>query len=122
MAPKTGSLTSTSLAKKFLPKRRPEVLRFGACFAFFFVSLFAGAVVPFSQRSNRGNLTIDKAFGGLFVLFLFCFPIRQALTACGPFTVKCAWPNPAMPAAQLFYLPLHSSMASLRGLLPFLVR
>jgi hypothetical protein len=67
---------------------------------------FAG--VPL-QSSNRGNpiFLVDKT-RGFFVLFYFCFPISERPP--GPYcmrsiTVKCARPNPAMPAAQLFTPP-----------------
>lgn len=94
----TGSVTT--LAKKFLPKRRADVLRFGALLVIFFFfpffPFFAG--VPF-QSSNRGK--IDKT-RGLFCIILSISERRPP----GPY---CMWSitarqtrNPAMSAAQLF--------------------
>jgi hypothetical protein len=59
VAPKTGSVTqvtSTRMSlKSSFPKRRAEVLRFGACLYFFSFPFSPG--VPFHRVLNRGNLT-----------------------------------------------------------------
>jgi hypothetical protein len=61
VAPRPGNL-----AKKFLPKRRAEVLRFGACLDFFFF--------PFRRGNLFRVLTEVTDFSrGVFVLFYFVF-------------------------------------------------
>ncbi len=57
------------LAKKFLPRHRADVLRFGACLYFFTFYFSPG---PF-QRFNRGNLIFSLTKLGSFCIILFLF-------------------------------------------------
>jgi hypothetical protein len=96
VAPRPGNL-----AKKLLPKRRAEVLRFGACLDFFFF--------PF-RRGNLFRTEVTDFSRGIFVLFSFSYFYQTLMWLA----------RAAMAAARLSSPPEYHGL--LRGPLIFLVR